>query len=144
MNEIVITIEKIDWQSLNTAYGNANKISGYLKDLVLEDENIQLEVCHKLWCALCHQHAYVSSASEVAFPILISIFSKVSELVQIEMMDIFLGFTICTAPPHPDAMGDFQKRLRLLIIEQTEWFNTLSQHSNEEIASFSEGVLEYL
>ncbi len=144
MNEIFEDIEKVDWQSLETAYGNAVKVPNLLKSLTIKEEKIKLNVSHELWSGLCHQHAYVSSAAEPAFPILLKIFPNVSELVQIEIMDIFVGFAVCTSPNHPEAGGGFQTRLRYLLLSQVELFESLSKHSNKQIASFAETIVEFL
>jgi hypothetical protein len=144
MNEIIDAIDRVNWTELKTAYGKATEVAENLKALVSKNEKVQLEASHELWCGLCHQHAYVSSAAEPAFPILLQIFPNVSDLVQIEIMDIFMGFAVCTTPGYPEAGGEFQKRLRAQLLAQFDFFENLCKHSNEVIASFSEGILESL
>lgn len=97
---------------------------------------------HELWCSLCHQHAYVSNAALPALPYLLAAFNAAGEELRIEILDIFAGFAICTSTSamNTDWMNELRRQLR----SQAPMFQRLAVSSNEEIASFSERIVEAL
>ncbi|MBU2713830.1 hypothetical protein [Zooshikella harenae] len=131
-------IKSIDWTMYETAYGNASQIPVELERLISNDQSEALDATHELWCSLCHQHAYVSSASEPAYHFLKAILETSEDPILTELLNIFAGFAECTSPKHPDGNGAFQKRVRELMKEDIELFKSLSAIEGED------GFAEYI
>jgi len=62
---------------------------------------------------LCHQHAYVSSASLPALPFLLRALDQVEDTLKVEVLDILVGFAECTAQ---GAVSGWQQELRLALL----------------------------
>ena len=107
-----IRVNQIDWTNYETAYGIAHNIPKLLIDLIGNDQQKTLDATHNLWCGLCHQHAYASSAAEPAYPFLKEVLIHTTPIIQVELLDIFYGFAVCTNPINPYPNDSFQKRLR--------------------------------
>ena len=99
MKDIEQRINDIDWLQYQTAYGPAEATPGLLYTLASDDLNAALSASHDLWCSLCHQHAYLSSAALPSYPILFQILQQAKDELKIEILDILYGFTKCS---HPD------------------------------------------
>ncbi|WP_353095646.1 hypothetical protein [Tissierella praeacuta] len=149
-------IKNIDWSQYETAYGNANqdipqyldqskyipKVSSLLLDLFSEDKECAMKATHYLWCGLCHQHVSVSSAALPAYDFLIYGLKNLDDNLKIEILDILIGFSICTAGANlPDS---WQGKLRNKLKEDMGYFQELALNTNEEILSFAESVIECL
>jgi len=133
-------VNSIDWPKFKTAYGNASFIPQQLNVLESGSQQEQLKAAHELWCGLCHQHSFISSAAEPALPILLSLINDVPEKVQVEIMDILLGFSVCSLSDEEL----FHKNIRVNLKSNTALFTTLKNHSNEVVASFATEILECL
>lgn len=95
--EIEAKIDKVNWANFETAYGNAEKtIPIYLKNLFCDDAKIAMDATHQLWCSLCHQQAYISSAVLPSYDILKIGLLQLDDKLKIELLDIFQGFSECT------------------------------------------------
>lgn len=88
----------IDWSRFETAYGPARKVPGWLLDFVHANGARARRAGHQLWCSLCHQHAYVSSAALPALPWIVAVLQRTDEQLVCEALDILLGFVRCTDP----------------------------------------------
>ena len=152
-------IAKIDWRNYDTAYGNAAediphhvqageqrgytpKIAQSLLDLFSGDKEAALQATHDLWCGLCHQHAFVSSASLPAYDILFYGLQNLNDDLTVELLDIFMGFAICICKGTPDCM--WQGQLRAKLEKDKPFFHKLTSHNNEDIAVFSESIVAEL
>ena len=133
-------IELVNWKGYETAYGDASKIPHELERLVSENFDEAMDASHQLWCSLCHQHAYISSAAEPAYPFLKYVLEKAEGDFLIEMLDIFAGFAECSSPRHPEGNGDFQKRVRGLLQRDADLFKKLSSIEGPE--GFAEYIVE--
>jgi len=91
-------ISKIDWTQYQTAYGRADRVAAQLGDLFSQDSQIADSASHDLWCGLCHQHVGVSSAALPALPFIFEALKEADENLGVEILDILLGFSICSAP----------------------------------------------
>lgn len=140
MSALSDRVNDIDWSKFKTAYGDASSVPEQLNALESGSQQEQLEAAHKLWCGLCHQHAFISSAAEPVLPILLSLIGDVSEEVQVEIMDILLGFSVCSLSDDES----FHKNIRVSLKGNTALFITLKSHANEAIASFASDILECL
>ncbi|MBA6231345.1 MULTISPECIES: hypothetical protein [unclassified Colwellia] len=130
----------IDWSKFKTAYGDASSVPQHLSVLESGSQQEQLKAAHELWCGLCHQHSFISSAAEPALPILLSLINDVPEKVQVEIMDILLGFSVCSLSDDES----FHKNIRVNLKGNVALFTTLKSHNNEVVASFANDVLECL
>ncbi|WP_097013941.1 hypothetical protein [Anaerocolumna aminovalerica] len=149
-------IKNIDWSQYETAYGNADqdipeylnqskyipKVSRLLLDLFSENKEWAMKATHYLWCGLCHQHAFVSSAALPAYDFLIYGLKNLEDNLKIEILDILLGFSICTAGVN--LSDSWQGKLRSKLKEDMGYFQKLALNTNEEILSFAESIIEYL
>ena len=113
-----------------------------MKLLVSGNEAEILEATHQIWCSLCHQHAYISSAAEPAYPFLRYVLLNADEALLVEMLDIFAGFAVCSSPEHPEGGGVFQRKIRSLLQEDIELFRKLAVIEGEE--GFAELIVQEL
>lgn len=102
-------LKNIDWSQYETAYGNANqditdylnpskyipKVSSLLLNIFSDDKECAMKATHELWCGLCHQHSFVSSAALPAYDFLIYGLKNLDDDLKIEILDILMGFSIC-------------------------------------------------
>ena len=123
-----------------TAYGDASNIPHELERLLSKDLDEAMDATHQLWCSLCHQHAYISSAAEPAYLFLKYVLEKAEGNFLVEMLDIFAGFAECSSPKHPEGEGEFQKRVRGLLQQDVELFKKLSLIEGPE--GFAEYIVE--
>ena len=135
-------LNAIDWGSYRTAYGKAVNVASQLLTLVSGEDEASLDASHELWCGLCHQRAYVSSASVPAFPFLLEALHHCGTTLRTELLDIFAGFVECTNPARSDANGDFQRQLRSLLMAELPYFRTLVGSEGEH--GFAERIVEDL
>ncbi len=135
-------VNGVDWGSFSTAYGKAVNVPDQLLTLVSGDNQTALKASHALWCGLCHQHAYVSSAAVPAFPFLLEALRHCEMTMRTELLDIFAGFVECTNPEHPEAAGEFQLQLRSMLKAELPYFRTLVGTEGEN--GFAESIVEDL
>jgi len=57
---------------------------------------VALAASHELWARLCHQHVYVAPAAVPALPFLLEVLEHAAEDLAVELLDILLGFALCT------------------------------------------------
>ena len=151
-------ISSVNWHEYETAYGNAGenipyfvptgddrgytpKVEISLTDLFSDDKETALKAAHDLWCGLCHQYAFVSSAALPSFDILCCALQNPSDEIKIEILDIFNGFACCTSGYRPDTwQGMLRNKLENLI----PYLQTLIGHPNEDIAYFAEEIIKEL
>lgn len=158
-HEIEQTILTTDWSQYETAYGNAAqdipyyvtagdgrefipKVSQSLLDLFSGHRQAAMKATHDLWCGLCHQHTFISSAALPAYDILFYGLQHLEEDLKIELLDIFYGFAVCSS--RENAPGSWQGQLRTKLAADMPYFQSLTVHSNEDIAGFSANILEAL
>jgi len=135
-------VDSIDWNSYETAYGKATKVPHQLIKLASDNHKMAMQASHELWCGLCHQHAYISSAAEPAYIFLKEILEKANEELRIELLDIFAGFAECSSPNHPEGNGELQISIRTLLKKDVQLFTKLRQLEGED--GFAEFIVEEL
>ena len=139
-------IKEIDWAKLKTAYGSAeNTIPNYLKNIYCSNEKIAMDATHQLWCSLCHQHTYISTASLPSYEIIKNRLIKCDDKLKVELLDIFYGFACCSN--HTTQDEEYQKLLNEIknkLLKDKEIFMKLSKHENEDINSFAELIMKEL
>ncbi|WP_188998576.1 hypothetical protein [Deinococcus roseus] len=143
-------IRATDWTKYRTAYGIAVKVPDQLIQLRSADPGLAAQAGHELWCGLCHQHVFASSAALPALPFLLEIFDSASEQLQEELMDIFYGLVVCSSPLHemsprhdPEPAGWWGQLRQQLHAEHLR-FAALVSHPNAEISGFAEMIIEEL
>lgn len=158
-NHVHKAISAIDWSNYDTAYGNAIQNHPYsvplldnrgympniaqsLKDLFSDNQDIALQASHDLWCDLCHQHAFVSSAALPAYDILYYGLQILDTALKVEILDIFYGFAVCTA--NNAHSNSWQAQLRNKLKSNFDTFAQLTTHPNEDIATFAENIVSVL
>ena len=146
-------IDEIDWSQYETAYGNAAQdiphfqagktpsVPRSLWDLFSGDRERAIRATGDLWAGLCHQHAYVSSAALPACDVLMLDLQELDDELKVELLDIFLGFAVCTGR---SAETDWERQLREKLANGLPVFAGLAVSENEDIAYFSERIVEEL
>lgn len=147
--EIRHEVDKINWADFNTAYGNAkDTIPFYLKNLFCADKQVSMDATHQLWCSLCHQHAYISTAALPSYDILKIGLLTLDEKLKIELLDIFQGFSECTSDKYFAAVkqppSDWEQELKQKMILDLAIFNELTKHTDEEISAFAFKIVDDL
>ena len=139
-------LHAIDWSLYNTAYGSALNVPDQLQRL-LRGGKEAIAASHDLWCGLCHQHAFVSSAALPALPFILEALGWADEALTVEILDILLGFASCTRPGFADGFAEgfpWVDELRLRVAEYLPRLRELSGHANVEIADFAQLIIEDL
>jgi hypothetical protein len=136
-------LDSIEWARYDTAYGPADKVPGQLLRLAGGGPEA-MRASHDLWCGLCHQHAYVSSAALPAPPFIAEALDRADEALTVEILDILLGFATCTRPEvaqgAPLWVGELRDRVGVLLPRLRE----LAGHPNGDIADFAQLIIEDL
>ncbi len=140
LSEIIQQIDSINWSAYETAYGVAHKVPNQLKQLFSESREEQINATHELWCGLCHQHAYISSASLPAYPFLKTALANSDEELMVEFLDIFAGFAVCSSVELPEANGQLQKSMREMLAKDFNFFKKFEEIEGEE--GFAELIIE--
>lgn len=134
-------VRAVDWDEYETAYGSGGPVANDLIALSRPDRKAALDATHHLWCSLCHQHAYVSSAAWPALPFLMEILDHSDDALTIELLDILLGFAVCT---EQDEGIEWKKKIRTRLAMELPRFETLMTHQDETISSFAESIINSL
>jgi hypothetical protein len=150
----------IPWTEYRTAYGDAagehwfetasgqrterwGSVPEQLIALASSDVPTAMAASHHLWCCLCHQHAYVSSAALPALPFLLEIIEDASDEVAVEILDIVAGFATCSNGDASRQEG-WVRELRTRLVAEQDRFAQLANHAHSGIADWSGRVLEEL
>ena len=144
--KILNQIDEIKWENFETAYGNAKDTTpNYLKDIYSSDEKIAMQATHHLWCSLCHQHAYISSASLPAYEIIKNRLIECEDKLKIELLDIMYGFAACSNhKTEYEEYNNLTTKMKSKLLKDKAIFQELSTHNDEEIKDFAESILEEL
>ena len=146
-------IDEIDWSQYETAYGNAARdiphfqagktpsVPSSLWALFSGDREKAMRAASDLWAGLCHPHAYISSAALPACDFLILGLQELDDELKVELLDIFLGFAVCTGR---SAEADWEKQLREKLTNHLPVFAGLVSSEHEDISYFSERIVEEL
>jgi hypothetical protein len=144
-------LRAVAWADYGTAYGPAVKVPDQLRRLAGPDEGAALAASHDLWCGLCHQHAYVSSAAVPALPFILEVLERAGDQLTVELLDILLGFAVCTRPGsvsagpwHDPTAVVWAAELRGGVAAVRPRLESLAAHPREEAADFARAVLEEL
>ena len=140
-------INKIDWLKYETAYSHTGeKIAIYLMDLFCDEKSTILKSTHMLWCSLCHQHAFVSSAALPAYDFLLYGLTNLDDYIKIEILDIFTGFAACTRDININESINVSwvYQLKEKLTNNLEIFRSFISHPNEDISNFSKMLCIYL
>jgi hypothetical protein len=127
-------LQQVDWSQFETAYGVATDVPGQLVRLFSPNHDDAMAASHELWCGLCHQHAYVSSAALPALPFLIRALDALDAKLAVEVLDILCGFAVCTAG---DSLPDWGRRLRQSLLVESRRFEALTHHQDEDVSDWA-------
>lgn len=154
--DVIKQITAIDWMQYETAYGCAgdrmrfpfsdgttyHTVGESLCALFSGDEKSAMRATHELWCGLCHQHAYLSSAALPAYEFLLRGLLELSDKLKVELLDIFTGFAYCSGGElNPER---FQYKIREKLMRDIEIFRFFVSSDNEDIAGFASMIVEEL
>jgi hypothetical protein len=140
-------IDQVNWQDFSTAYGIADNVPSLLRQLAAPDAENATEASHNLWCGLCHQHAYVSSAALPSYPILLKVLHSADEELAVEILDILLGFARCTAPVagiDPSSRPHWEADLHDQMIADKGAYEAFAKSGNEVVRGFASDIIEAL
>lgn len=148
-NEISLLINKVKWANFETAYGNAKStVPFYLNNLFCIDKEIAMYATHQLWCSLCHQHAFISTAALPAYAILKLGLEKLDDDLKTEILDIFQGFSECTRGDYFASIKrtpqKWELELRQKLLDDIDLFNALSHNKDEVISQFATTICKDL
>lgn len=149
----------IDWHNFDTAYGNAAKDISYyvtnednhgyvpnvaqsLLNLFSGNKETALQASHNLWCSLCHQHSFVSSAALPAYDILFYGLQHLDDELKVEILDIIMGFAVCLSKDA--SKTSWQSQLRTKLEKDKPYFKALTLYTNEDIADFAQNIVQEL
>lgn len=152
--EYIDKVKKIDWTLYETAYGNAGKdipdyvnskkaipqIESLLIQLFSDNHEEAMKATHYLWCSLCHQYSFISSAALPAFDFLMYGLKNLDNKLKVELLDIFLGFVVTISKK--ESINTWQGQLRQKVINEREYFEVLSKNADEDIAYFAQEIVK--
>lgn len=95
---------------------------------------------HWLWCSLCHQHAYVSSAALPAAPFIIDVLGRKQAPIVVEALDILLGFIRCTEPSMADSPA-WHFELRKVALSAMPTVRRLAGSADPAVADMAQQLL---
>lgn len=144
MEDFESRLNSIEWRNYETAYGRAVTVPAQLRRLASSNKAKALDASHELWCGLCHQHAYVSSAALPALPFILEVLDTADDDLIFELLDILKGFAVCTTYPCALKLEEWQSQLRNALIAQLPRFQRLIKHSKQDVADFAEDLCECL
>ena len=155
MKSILRKIDNIDWFAIevfvnwsDSTYGNAAEIAIYLKNLFSGNTDLALDAAHELWCSLCHQHSYITSAAVPAYDFLIAGLKELDDEIKVEILDILVGFAVCTCDTRYELSKkqplNWEITLRQKLSDDIKLFQGLSSHVNEDISYFAEQIVSNL
>lgn len=138
-------IDNISWTEFSTAYGSAETVPAQLKTLLFGSDKQALESAHGLWCGLCHQHAYISSAALPAFPFLLEALVLSHDNLKVEILDIFMGFSVCLKNDiNSHNMEAWKVELLKNLNQQNSLFEELKISPNGNISVLAGEIIEVL
>lgn len=132
--------DAVDWSKVQTAYGSAKAIPELLTQLASDDHSVAINAAHELWCSLCHQHAYVSSAALPALPFILAVLDTANDTLTVEILDILLGFLVCVTDGVTHA--SWIDQLHVAVAKERARFVLLSSSQDENVASFAISLLD--
>jgi hypothetical protein len=149
-------VRAVDWSQYSTAYDRADakhafragrqiceqwgSVADQLIRLRSADASDALEASLHLWCGLCHQDAYVSSAALPALPFILEVLDHADETLATDILDTLLGFARCSRSASEPWIGALNDRLKAELAR----FERLAVHANHEIAESARYVVEAL
>ena len=99
-----------------------------------------MDATHQLWCSLCHQHAYISTAALPSYDILKIGLLTLDDKLKIELLDILQGFSAFTSDKYFVAIkqtpSDWEQELRRKLILDLANIEEFTKHTDEQISSF--------
>lgn len=134
-------LQEVDWSRFETAYGIATNVPGSFDRLFSADQADAMEASHELWCGLCHQHTFLSTAALPALPFLFRALDALDEELASEVLDIIYGLVVCTSR---DALPAWEQSLRQVLLRESSRFDALTKHQNEDIAGWADMICEAL
>lgn len=136
-------VRAVQWSEWETAYGRADDVAEQLVAL-RSDLPTALEATHNLWCGLCHQRAFLSSAALPALPFLLEVIDEAPDALIIELLDILVGFAKLTALGAAPNMPDWAIELRTQLIAARHKFDVLAIHPSPDVRDFAAEAVDEL
>lgn len=133
-------VNNISWHKYSTAYGPATSVPPQLIRLASDNLDDAKTASHELWCGLCHQHAYLSSAAMPALPFLLEILERSDDIISIEILDILLGFARCSSIQN-DRNPDWLIKINSELCSELSRFTQLTLSSNQDISYFATEII---
>ena len=143
-------LSAVSWSDFDTAYGPATDLPGQLRRLAGPDLPDALAARHELWCSLCHQHVFVSTAAVPALPFILGALDVAGPQLTIEILDILLGFARCTkdaalkATEESYPVPEWLTVLSARMAAERGRFEVLTRHPNPEARQFAQDILNEL
>ena len=137
IDQISSELQIIDWSGYSTAYNAPESVAPDLKLLLFGSEAQASRATHRLWCGLCHQHAYVSSAAEPALPFLLLGLKESSDPIRVDILDILLGFVVCYDPKLP-----FSRRIFGRLKSEYQYMFDLVSYSHQGVAELAKSIID--
>jgi hypothetical protein len=113
-------LDRIDWSSVEHAYGPAGDVPGLIRDLASDDAATRKQALRTLWSNVIHQGT-VYSATSHAVPFLIELLESLTVQDKPELL-VYVGALACGSSYHDvhgplfEASGFYQDEM-----EQPEW-----------------------
>lgn len=129
----------IPWSRYRTAYGSSLGVPHRLFRFRFSGRRRAAKAGHELWCGLCHQHAYVSSAALPALPFILEVLDRPEPVLVTEALDILRGFALCTEPG--PATEDWHRNLRREVEAQLPRICTFAASEHPDVAEEANALL---
>ena len=114
-----------------------------LLSLLSPNPDVWRPAANDLWGSLCHQHAYVSSAAVPALPFLLDALKDANDELAVEILDILVGFAVCTLPERDDRPS-WAEELRVGLEDAKPIVQGLTKDRSEDVSDFAQWFLSTL
>jgi len=140
-------VGQINWANYETAFGVADSVPDLIVALASDDKKTSMSAANALWCGLCHQHAYASSAALPSYPFLLEIHKTADVELSIEILDILCGFALCSHPKFPTQSSrelEWRTQLRRDMTQDQSYFSLLFDNEDEVVVGLAKDIVGYI
>ncbi|WP_157463964.1 hypothetical protein [Deinococcus pimensis] len=145
MGSLADELNNIAWAEYRTAYGPAHDVPIQIQALYSNDCEARLDAAHELWCALCHQRTYITDAALPALPFLLDALDQAPDhVLQIELLEILLGFARCTTRTYQLDQPLWAQRLRQSLLTYGAKLKQLRANPHPEVSDLADATFNAL
>ncbi len=138
-------LRSIDWSGYAAPFSaRAAEVPLYFRRLADPDQRVAMAASHELWTHLCHQHVSVAPAAVPALPFLLEVLDHAAADLAVVILDIVLGFALCTNVYRCDDPPAWATELREELRQALPRIERFVGHQAKDADYFARRVLDDL